>query len=230
MCRISYIYALLISLVCSLHGYSQDPNIFHCVGNVGIGTLAPSAKLDIIDGPAWMGNWKKSIRLNPAGSIQFALTDRSFLVGADSGRFQILTNNTADGSGITRSAMMISGDGNVGIGAASSSNYKLAVAGSVIAEKVVVKLQANWPDYVFDETYKRMPLEELAAFIQQNHHLPGMKPAKQVEQEGMDVAETNTKLLEKVEELTLFMIELWRKNQKLETELERLKTQPTAPR
>lgn len=67
---------------------------------------------------------------------------------------------------------------------------------------------ASWPDYVFDRDYVLMPLEEVAAFIAQFEHLPGIPSACEVEQQGMNVTETNVMLLEKIEELTLYLIGL----------------------
>ena len=96
--------------------------------------------------------------------------------------------------------------GDVGIGVSDTEGYKLAVAGSMIAEEVVVKLQSSWPDYVFKPDYELMPLNKVEQFIQTNNHLPGIPSAKQVETEGVNLAEMNAKLLQKVEELTLYII------------------------
>lgn len=97
----------------------------------------------------------------------------------------------------------------VNIGAASiPSGYKLAVGGSIIAEKLRVKLQsAGWPDYVFTNEYRLRPLNEVEKFIQQNKHLPDVPSAKQVGDEGIDVGDNQAVLLKKIEELTLYLIE-----------------------
>ena len=87
------------------------------------------------------------------------------------------------------------------------SAYKLAVKGSIIAEGMRIRTYTNWADYVFEENYSLMPLEELESKIIAQKHLPGIPSAKEVEKEGIDVADMQAKLLEKVEELTLYLIE-----------------------
>jgi hypothetical protein len=68
--------------------------------------------------------------------------------------------------------MMIKADGSVGINATDTKGYKLAVGGSMIAERIKVKLQGSWPDYVFADDYKLPSLAEVAAYIQEHRHLP----------------------------------------------------------
>lgn len=94
----------------------------------------------------------------------------------------------------------------VGIGTINTAGYQLAVAGSMIAERIKVKGAANWPDYVFEESYPLLSLDSTAAFVRQYKHLPDMPSAKTVAAEGLDVEEMNAKLLKKVEELTLYLI------------------------
>ncbi|MCH7408715.1 hypothetical protein MM239_04865 [Belliella sp. DSM 111904] len=114
--------------------------------------------------------------------------------------------------------------GNLGIGT-TVPTHRLEVNGTIRAKEV--KLEAiNWPDYVFEKGYELMPLEEVKSFIDQKGHLPGLKSAKEYEQEGVNMLELNQKLLEKVEELTLHILQLEQKFQKvnrLEAELEYLK-------
>lgn len=103
------------------------------------------------------------------------------------------------------------------------SGYSLAVNGDVIAEQVDVVLSSSWPDYVFDENYELLSLEETASFIDANHHLPGVKSEAEMEEEGkMDLAAMNLKLLEKVEELTLHLIQQNERVKKLEAQNEAL--------
>ncbi len=98
--------------------------------------------------------------------------------------------------------------GNVGIGVTDTKGYKLAVGGSMIAEKIKVKLKTAWPDYVFAPEYTLPSLQEVEAHIKQYQHLPDMPSAKEVAAEGIDLGEMNRKLLQKVEELTLYIIDL----------------------
>lgn len=98
--------------------------------------------------------------------------------------------------------------GNVGIGTTSPGSYKLAVEGTIGARKVKVTSVASWADHVFTDAHQRPSLLELDAYIQAHKHLPGIPAESTVKREGIDLAEMNVKLLEKVEELTLYVIEL----------------------
>jgi hypothetical protein len=98
-------------------------------------------------------------------------------------------------------------DESLAIGTSDPKGYKLAVAGKVIAEEVVVKLQVQWPDYVFLPTYNLRPLKEIEAHIQTHGHLPEVPNTKMVEKSGIGLGEMNILLLKKVEELTLYSIE-----------------------
>jgi len=112
--------------------------------------------------------------------------------------------------GLCHNRFTIMDDGRVGIGTTYiPSNYKLAVAGKIIAEEVMVKLQsAGWPDYVFNQDYKLRPLHEVKEFVKTNKHLPDIPSAAQVVENGLSMGEMQSKLLQKIEELTLYIIEL----------------------
>ncbi|PTS96553.1 hypothetical protein DBR11_19020 [Pedobacter sp. HMWF019] len=97
--------------------------------------------------------------------------------------------------------------GNIGVGAPDTKGYKLAVAGNMIAESVKVQLKSAWPDYVFKEDYKLTSLQETEKHIKEKGHLPGIPSAAEVKSEGIDLGEMNKKLLQKIEELTLYLIE-----------------------
>lgn len=99
-------------------------------------------------------------------------------------------------------------NGNVGIGVRDTKGYKLAVGGDMIAEKVVVKLQGDWPDYVFRPGYKLPSLASLEQFIKKEQHLPHIPAAREVGSSGVDLAENQKGLVKTVEELTLYIIQL----------------------
>ena len=98
----------------------------------------------------------------------------------------------------------------------SSEPFKLFVSGGIRTEEVQIDLETNWPDYVFADNYNLRPLSEVETFIQQNHHLPEVPSAQEVADNGILVGEMNATLLKKVEELTLYMIELEKKVKELE--------------
>jgi hypothetical protein len=103
---------------------------------------------------------------------------------------------------------------NVGIGYSNPQN-KLDVNGTVRAKEFKATLD-NWSDYVFEKNYKLMPLKEVENYISANNRLPGVPSAGQVKTNGVDLGAMNALLLKKVEELTLYVIELNKKIEKLE--------------
>jgi hypothetical protein len=114
--------------------------------------------------------------------------------------------------------------GNVGIGTTDTKGYLLAVAGKTITEEVVVKLKANWPDYVFYPDYSLPPLDEVFAYVQQNKRLPDVPSAEEVKMNGINLNEMTSLLLKKVEELTLYLIEAERKHKSLLRRIQILET------
>ncbi|MCK7560239.1 hypothetical protein MKQ70_37155 [Chitinophaga sedimenti] len=119
------------------------------------------------------------------------------------------------------------GSTNVGIGTTDTKGYKLAVAGSVIAESLKVKNVNSWPDFVFSKNYQLPSIAEVERFIQEHSHLPGIPSEAEVEKEGIDVGEMNKRLLQKVEELTLYLIEEHKKVAALETQVAELNNKIT---
>jgi len=98
-----------------------------------------------------------------------------------------------------------------------NSRYKLLVEGTIGANEVYVTLTRPWPDYVFGNNYKLLSLKELDAFIQKNKHLPNMPSAAEIKKEGgVNLGDMNAKLLEKVEELSLYIIQLEKRISSLE--------------
>lgn len=103
--------------------------------------------------------------------------------------------------------------------------FELVVDGEALVEELKVELSGSWPDYVFDKTYDLKPLEEVETFINENGHLPNLPSASQVEEEGgFFVGDIQKRLLEKVEELTLYMIDLKKENENLKKENEEIKS------
>ncbi len=122
----------------------------------------------------------------------------------------------------TKTRLHIDKYGNVGIGtgdALLNSTDLLAVNGLIHAKEVKVDL-VGWPDYVFENNYDLKPLRELEVEINKLGHLPNIPSAKEVEENGVNLGEMNKKLLEKVEELTLYVIELNKEVEKLKAKKE----------
>jgi hypothetical protein len=115
--------------------------------------------------------------------------------------------------------MRIRSSGNVGIGV-TNPVHPLQVAGIIGATEVIVS--ATGADYVFQPDYRLSPLSEVASYIDQNHHLPGIPSAKEVQAQGVNLGDMQTKLLAKVEELTLHMIQAERENQELRDQTRKL--------
>jgi hypothetical protein len=86
------------------------------------------------------------------------------------------------------------------------AGYQLAIDGSAIATSVTVKVYANWPDYVFQKKHRLPTLLDVQSYIDQNHHLPEIPSAEQIEKDGLNLGEMNKLLVKKVEELTLYLI------------------------
>ena len=190
------------------------PFIIKGTGSVGIGTTTPISSLHT-NGTITIGSGTNpsaigTMQLRSDGTTPIA---NRLTYGTDGSgwRFAIGKNQ----AGIVTDQFIIQDNGNVSIGTTTATlNYKLAVGGDIIAERVVVKLQTNWPDFVFKKNYGLRPLSEVEAFINQNSHLPEVPSAAEVADKGIDVGAMNAKLLQKVEELTLYLIEMKKDNDK----------------
>lgn len=127
-----------------------------------------------------------------------------------------VNNNPTSLSALTLSSLgiFVSGDNqSVGIKTVNiPTDFDFAVNGKMICEEVRVQLAANWPDYVFQPEYELMPLEELEASIEENSHLPGVPSAAVIESRGIDMGEISKIQMEKIEELTLYIIDLKKQN------------------
>jgi len=114
----------------------------------------------------------------------------------------------------------VAGNGNIGIGTSTPDN-KLDVLGIIRANEVIV--ETGWADYVFQDDYKLKPLSEVEAFIKENKHLPSVPSAAKIQDKGAHVAELMTKMMEKIEELTLYSIEQKKEINELKRRLDRKK-------
>jgi hypothetical protein len=97
-------------------------------------------------------------------------------------------------------------EGNVGIGTTDTQGFNLAVKGNIVAERVKVALQPNWADFVFTKDYPLPTLQEVEKHIKEKGHLKDVPSAAEVKKEGFFLGEMDAKLLQKIEELTLYVI------------------------
>lgn len=111
----------------------------------------------------------------------------------------------------------------IGIGTKDTKLYALAVAGKIVSEEVKVALQTSWPDYVFKKEYDLPSLMDVEMYIKKEGHLKNIPSEEEVLKNGINLGEMNAKLLQKIEELTLYIIEQQKKNDQQNLEIELLK-------
>ncbi|MGH7454033.1 MAG: hypothetical protein ACRENG_21960, partial [bacterium] len=220
-------------------------------GAVGIGTTAPGAYKLNVNGSMFVGNaitspssgtllgntdtgsgiildhtgfgfisssnWKYGILLDPdggQGAEYFAVYDnlaKSQITDANA----FVKFNPNGNSWINT--------GNLGIGTSNPpTGFKLAVNGKIKAKEIVVDT-TGWADFVFAEDYPLTPLAEVEQYIKTNKHLPGIPSEREVAENGVSLGEMQAKLLQKIEELTLYVIELKKENELLHKRVSSLK-------
>lgn len=179
-------------------------------GKFAIGTNNPTRPLEVRSGQSGNVN-SRLLRL-----AESSFTDRyDFSLETDD---YLRLNNGANDSPI----MAWSKWGSVGIGTTTTGTHKLAVEGSIGARKVKVEA-TGWSDFVFDNNYVLPNLQELELFISKHRHLPEIPSEKEVKENGIDLGEMDSKLLQKIEELTLYLIQQDKEIRILKSELEKLK-------
>lgn len=183
---------------------------------VGIGISTPESELHVIGGMRLASPVDTDIKLLVGynGNGFFFISPFDF----GSGTWVDLSLN-AGGTTTMGDVFM---QGNLGIGTANPQS-ELAVDGTITAREVVVTT-TGWPDFVFEESYSLMPLNELETAIEALGHLPEIPSAEQVAEGGVAVGEMQAKLLQKVEELTLYMIDLEKSNQELRERVSQLES------
>ncbi len=135
------------------------------------------------------------------------------------------TGNNTNVNWQSNPVMSLTRGGSVMIGTWNPGSYKLAVTGRIAATgeiRVFTDGTTTFPDYVFDPSYRLPTLEETEKYVKENHHLPEVPSAAEIEKEGMSLNGMNVILLKKVEELTLHLIEIKKENTELKTRIDKL--------
>lgn len=210
---------------------SNNLNVF---GKTGLGVISPEEKLEVA------GNIKTTQNLIANGIIS---DTASFAKGVKINGNLVTDGNISSGTIYTNAIKLSEGqsltiDNNISfagnavmnqtltIGTTTvPSGYSMAVKGKIIAEEIKVRRYDTWPDYVFDDNYKLKSLYQVEDFIKQHRHLEGIVTARQAEAEGVELGNLQAKLLEKVEELTLYLIELKKENDELAQRVAELEKQ-----
>jgi len=232
----------------AIHYSPLAQNTFPTSGNVGIGTTNPPNILKIISSTAgtYEGvNFQQasSTGIGYLGASNSDGNDLTIFVGSGAqnirnfyglgtGRVADISANGFDALALgtinpaplvfgtaNTGRLRIDANGDVSIGTFDAKGYKLAVAGSAVAESMTVKLQSNWPDYVFKPAYHLPSLTQIKSYIDKNGHLPEMPSEKEVAKEGINLGEMNKILTKKVEELTLYLIEQEKRIKDLESKI-----------
>jgi len=205
---------------------ADGSDIYFNSGKVGIGTSSPGAKAHISGGI-------EVLRLESSSDplISFyegstykawmqAFDDDFYITNRMTGRLRLRTSN------IDR--LVIDGSGNVVIGATTgATGYILSVKGRLACDEILIDDQAYWPDYVFQKEYDLLTIDEFRNSVETNKHLPGMPSADDIsENGGFHVGDMQKKLLEKIEELSLYIIELNERVKTLEAEKREMENNP----
>ena len=201
--------------------FSQAPRF--TMASSGTNLAGVNTSLSLINLDQTTNNWARMHFVTPLSNgsevdlVSLAVQYKNRTAGQETGDFVIATA----GNGVYSEKFRIAGNGNVGIGTNNISDaFKLSVAGKMRAEEIEVSLSSGWADYVFAEDYKLKSLEEVEQYINEHNHLPNIPSAQEIEEEGLNIGEMQVKMMEKIEELTLYMIALKKENEELKKMIE----------
>jgi hypothetical protein len=186
---------------------------------LGISNTTPLTKLHIIGGQdAGFGATSNGYIMNGAMTGANLVIDNNEILARNNGMKADMFIQADSGNLV----LCANEQGAVGIGVTAGTSipagFLLAVDGKIISEEVKVQLSGNWPDYVFDKKYKLRSFDELRKYISANKHLPNIPAAAEVEKNGIELGDMQKRMMEKIEELTLYVL-------KLEEEIKEMKKQ-----
>jgi hypothetical protein len=214
--------SLVLGSINGVNGANADTN-------VGIGTTAPKGRLDVA-GPLYSSAWGPltgsgvALMYDSGGPWGMLLSYDSVADHALDFAFRALTIDFRTGYWGNNIAMHVTDPGNVGIGT-TTPQEKLHVIGNIRASGSitanVTSPEEELPDYVFEQDYNLMPLEDLEKFVAKEKHLPNIPAASEIKEKGLNLGEFQMRLLEKVEELTLYTVQQGKANREQATALER---------
>lgn len=184
---------------------------FQSDGKVGFGTINPSSQIESAGGITINSATASNNYLlfkNNGTSLGIIGSDGSVSgVNPNNMGFYVYGNNNLEFWTNSAKRLIIDGSGNLGVGT-STPSYKLDVCGTIRAKEIKVDLLGTCiPDFVFKKDYKLMSLNELEKFVRTKQHLPEIASEKEMIEDGLNMKEFQMKLLQKIEELTLYTIE-----------------------
>lgn len=181
------------------------------INNIGNATLGSSAEGGLLttDG-GYTGMVLKTAGITRLSVVAAGVNPE--ITGTGTGILRI--RNNSDGI-----YMYSNGKISIGGGGAVATGYVVSVEGKLIATEVTSLPFGSWPDYVFAEDYKLKPLSEVKKYIDQHKHLPGIPAAAEIEKNGVQLGDMSKRLMEKVEELTLYILQLQEQIDELKKEL-----------
>jgi len=176
----------------------NDGSLLMSAGNLGVGTTTPVARLQVnAEGDP------TNLENNMNNGFAIKGDDQILYMGVNSADHVSYIQSVDYGTDVAPLLLNARG-GNVGIGT-TTPQYKLDINGIIRAHELLVNLYGG-ADFVFDENYTLRPLDEVHNFIQANKHLPEIPSAANMVENGLDMGEFQIKLLQKIEELTLYII------------------------
>jgi len=194
----------------------QQPNLITC-GNAAHDFSWYALKNESVPGQEYYDIYLKTSPWNVGFTFLLRGSDYQAFFTEEDPPSQNWTWNSISNA---ESIFYLSGNNNVGIGTINP-DQKLTVKGKIHAEEVIVDLNVPVADYVFHPTYKLMPLNQVEQYVKTNNHLPEIPAADEVSKNGMNMGEMQNKLLQKVEELTLYVIEQQKQIEELKAELKK---------